>query len=294
MAEANTAEVEAQVNAAFLGEAPPTTTPAATPEVEEDKPEAAPAEAAATPSATVPPKPEYVRLTKQDWDNAKAAVGKVASLESQVAKLTGSTPSVDAIAAKVLETVRAQTPAGLDIEISDDDFAEMMQDFPELAGQTRAGLQRVLKKLKGTGAPSSPAQPVDIEAITSKVRLSIEADALVETHPDWEAIVGRPPKDRPADWKPDPNNPFRKWLAAQPADYQEKVNNARSPAVVKSAIDKFKAEPAPAAGSSRADARRDVIKDAVTPKTDGSPPPTRKQLSADEAFDQGFKAGKKH
>lgn len=298
MAEANTAEMEAQVNAAFLGEAPPVP-PATPPAADEDKPEvvAEPTEAAAaTPPATVPEKPQYVRLTKQEWDNTKAAAGKVASLESQVAKLTAATPNVDAVAAKVLEAVRAQTPAGADIEITDEDFAEMMQDFPELAGQTRTAFQRVLKKMKGTGVAVSPAQTVDIEAVTRKVRQEIEVDALVEAHPDWDVIVGRPPKERPADWKPDPDNAFRKWLATQPADYQDKVNNTSSPAVVKAAIDKFKSQPAAPAGGSnnRAAARRELIKDAVTPRGDGGAPPIAQPKSADDAFNEGFKAFKRH
>ena len=92
-------------------------------------------------------------------------------------------------------------------------------------------------------------------------------------HPDWSEIVSKAlPKidgDPPAE-----GNAFRVWLNAQPAAYQEKLNQTKSPAMVQAAIEKFKAQPvsvSPSPRSDRAAARRAVIEDAVTPRADGRP-----------------------
>lgn len=296
MAEVNTAEVEAKVDAAFgagFGDAPPA--PAAM-VVEEPVVEPAQPDAAAVAPVVVPERPQYVRLTKQDWDNTKAAAGKVSSLESQVAKLTGSIPKAEQLVQQVVEKIQSQTAVGEAIEVTVEDFSEMNSDFEELTKQQVAGLNRVLKKLnvRGAAPAQSPAPPVDVNAAVEKVLLAREADALAEAYPDWGDIVGRPPT---AGAPPPEGNPFRAWLATQPAAYQQKVGETHSPAVLQGAIDKFKNQPASAPPSptpDRAAARRAVIADAVTPRTEGNPPPLNQPESAEEAFSKAYKAAKRH
>lgn len=292
MVDPNTAEVEATVDAAFgagFGVTPPTLVEKVVdePVVEAPKPDAT----VAAP-APVPVKPQYVRLTKQEWDNTKAAAGKVAVLESQVAKLTGSLPDSKQIVQQVIESVRAQTPAGAEIDpqVLADAFADQEKDFPELAQQNRKAIEHILKNLRGTA--SSPASPVDMDAAVEKVLLNREGKALEEAHPDWSDIVGRPK----AQGEEPVQTEFRVWLATQPAAYQEKVGNTHSPAVLQAAIDKFKGTPKTPSPSpaTKADARRAVIADAQTPRADGSAPPLAQPQSAEDAFATGFKVGKKH
>lgn len=296
MAEVTAAEREAKAEAAFgvgFDDTPPAEVVKV---VAEPKPEPAKPEPAKTVTAAPPPKPEYVRLTKQDWDNTKAAAGKVSSLESQVAKLTGSIPRAEQIIQQVMEKVQGATPAGVTVEFSDEDFAELAENFPEVATMTRASLERIFKKanVHGTASAASPAPAVDIGAEVVKVLTEREKKALVEAHPTWRDIVGA--VDMSAGEKPSEGNPFRQWLAAQPADYQEKINGTDSPAVVQSAIDRFLAVPktiTPAAPD-KAAVRRARIEDAVTPRADGNPPPATRPMSAEEAFGLGFKTGKPH
>lgn len=304
MAEVNTAEREAKADAAFgagFGGTPPA--PAAK-VVEEPKPE--PAKPAAPVAPAKPPeKPEYVRLTKQEWDNTKAAAGKVPSLESQVAKLTGAIPKAEQIVQQVVEKVQSHTPAGLAVEFSDEDFAELTENFPEVAKMTRASLERLFKKanVRSTAAPGD-AKPLDEGAVAKAVETVLigrEKQALEETHPTWRDIVGA--VDMSAGEKPPEGNPFRQWLAEQPAAYQKKINDTESPAVVQGAIERFLAQDkapkqqAPAGTPTKPDkaaARRAVIEDAVTPRADGNPPPPNRPLSAEEAFGLGFKTGRPH
>lgn len=300
MAEVNTADVEAKVDAAFgagFGDTPPAP---AEKVVEETKPEAVTPEPVVVAPVVVPEKPQYVRLTKQEWDNTKAAAGKVSSLESQLAKLTGSMPKAEQIVQQALESLRSQTPAGLDVEMSEEDFAELTAEFPEIGKGMKTALERILKKanVKGTGpaqAPvPSPAQPVDMDAALEKALLAREAKALEKAYPDWSEIVGRPPTDGAEP----PSTEFRAWLGKQSPEYQKAVLETDSPADVREAIASFKAsqsEPAsPSPVPDKASARRAVIADAVTPRADGNPPPLNPPQTAEEAFSKAFKAVKAH
>jgi hypothetical protein len=297
MADVNTAEVEAQVDAAFVGATLNNDTPPAPPAKVAEQPVETPAEPEAPKEATPPAeKPQYVRLTKQEWDNTKAAAGKVSSLESQVAKLMGSLPSAEKIVQQVLESVRSQTPAGEAVKLTAEDLAELKEDFPELTEKLLVGIGRAFERanVKGTGTVQSPAPPVDVEKTVQQALIDRDIKTLTRAYPDWDKIVGRPPTP---DAPPDENAPFRIWLKTQPAEYQKEIRESRSPLDVKEAIDKWRAETASAAPSAKPDraaARRAVLADAVTPRADGNPPPLNPPLSADEAFASGFKAMKRH
>ena len=294
MVEVNTVEAEAKADAAFNAgfgsDAPP---PAVIETPVDPLAVAEPVKIDGTaPPAVVPEKPQYVRLTKQEWDNTKAAAGKVANLESQLAKLAGSAPNADRIAQQVLEQLRSQTPAGMTVEMSDEDFADLAADFPELAKHTRSALEKVLKKaqIKGTGTASPPAPPVDEGALADRVQFRLEEKTLTRTYPDWVDIVGASPT-------PDNTSPFRVWLSQQRPEYQKAVNETNSPAEVQEAISHFKASlqrAAPVPATDRAAARRAVIEDAVTPRAEGNAPPLNAPQTAEEAFAAAFKQEKAH
>lgn len=295
MAEVNTADVEAKVDAAF-GAGFDNTPPApAEKVVAEPAPESAKPDAVVVPPVIVPEKPQYVRVTKQERDNDKAAIGKIAALESQVAKLTGSAPNAEKIAQQVIDSVRSQTPAGMTVEFSDEDFADLA-DFPELQKATRSIIEKAFKKanVKGTGPATPPAPPVDVNAAIESALAKRDENTLNRTYPDWSDIVGRPPS---ADASAPDGNPFRAWLSKQSAEYQKAVNETRSHADIQEAIASFKASSrtdTPLPKPDRAAARRAVIEDAVTPRADGNPPPLNRSESAEEAFAKAFNGGKSH
>lgn len=293
MAEVNTAEVEAKAEAAFgmgFDDTPPVI-PAKV--VEKTAPD--PAKPVAVASV---PKPEYIRVTKQERDNDKAAIGKIAVLESALAKLTGSIPKADQIVQQAIEKVRAETPAGMTVEITDEDFAEMAADFPELAKTSRAALEKIFKKANVRGTASDPDainKAVDArlkardDATTAATREK-EMTGLLEVYPDWGKIVGQPiamgtttPVE--TDW--------RKWAATN----DKSALTTDSPAEVHASIAKFMAsqtKPNSAPAPDRAAARRAVIADAVTPRAEGGTPPITQRESAEDAFGKAFKAARRH
>ncbi len=304
MADVNTAEAEAKADAAFgvgFTGTPPTEVAKV---VEEAKPEAEskPAPVAAPAPAPKPEKPEYIRVTRQEWDNHKAMFGKVATLEGQIAKVTGSIPKTDALVQQIIEKVRAETPAGLAVEFSKELFAELAEDYPVLAEQLERALNQ--GKVKGTGAPekaAAAAEPVDLEKAVETVltkradkeaadKRESEAKALIEAFPEWGKIVGRPidmgtKEPVETDW--------RKWATTN----DPKALSTDSHAEVMASIQKFndsKTAPSTPSRPDRADTRRAAIADAVTPRFDGSPPPLAQPKSAEDAFGEAFQKQKRH
>ena len=296
MAEVNTAEETAKVEAAFgapFGDTPPA--PVAKVE-SEAKPEPAKPAAAPAVEAPKPQKPEYVRVTRQEWDNNKAAVGKIASLESQIAKMAGSVPNADQIEQRIVEKIRAQTPSGQAVEFSDEDFAELSAEFPELAKLTRTTLERLFKKsgVRGTG-PTNSSNGIDVAKEVQKVLLERDEKAFTKAYPTWSEIVGAPAVTGGQPVQTD----FRKWLTTQPPEYQKAINETNDWSELKESLDAFHnsqrtAAPAPSVTPNRAAARRAVMEDAVTPKTDGAAPPLVQPISAEDAFGASFQKAKRH
>lgn len=205
-----------EMSAGFDAEAP---TAAATepvqPEAKEDpKPEPAPA-------APVAEGPKYVQITEEQYARLNAVADETASLKQQMSKAFGTMGDLQ----QVMNRLQSATPAGASVEISVEDFAELAEDFPELAGHTRKGLGRIFKRLnvRGTGGPAT----VDSELLAQAVRSARQQDALDvldDLHPGWRDIVGR---------AEDADNAFRKWLATQTKDYQDRINSTESASITR-------------------------------------------------------------
>ena len=226
--------------------------------------------------------PEYVQITKGDWDTVKAAAMKTASYENQFSKLFGTTGQIQ----KVIGTLQSQTPRGGKIEISKEAFAEMEKDFPELANSTRTALEKALSGISGTGngEPDDAAIQRVMAEHNAKV-VEREIEALEDAHPDWRKVVGAVSVGE----DPDPENPFRKWLGTKPPEYQARVNGTESAAVISRAISLFQREtkaPSKPATPARDNARAGVIRDAVQPKGDGGAPTSSN--TPEDAFLAGF------
>lgn len=235
------------------------------PKPDKNKPEPKPAKAEPKakepePDAPVVETPEYVQVTKKDWDEIRAAT---ASHEGQFRKAFGTIGSMQ----KLINSFQAQTPAGRKVEIPKDAFAAMERDFPELAQQTRGALEAALSGMSGTGPVEIDADKINTLLATYQSKREIEA--LEDQFPDWKSIVGAVDVSRE---QPDPNNAFRKWLATKDIAYQNRLNSSDSAAVISRAIRTFQTETKgakPVAGAKpRDDARAERIREAVQPRGD--------------------------
>lgn len=235
----------------------------------------APAE---TPRAEEPAPPEYVQITKAEHAEMKAAAAKTASYDQQLAKAFGTIGNLQ----KVVNEIKDRTPRDLEVKVPDTAFAKMAKDFPELAELSREEFQAALAGLKAAGN----AKP-DPETIKNTM-VELELEDLEDAYPNWKEIVGAVPKDE----KPNPDQPFRKWLATKDQAYQDRINGTNRSTVIQRAIrlfqDETKATAKPATPQQpRDNARAQRIAAAVQPKGDGAA--AAASPSDDDQFEQGFK-----
>jgi hypothetical protein len=243
------------------------------------------AKPAPKPAAAAPPPPEYVRLTRIQFDALNASAARTAGFEAQLSKAFGAIGGVQ----KVLSDLRSGSNARR-FEIPKDAFAGMERDFPELAEHTRAALEATLRGATGFagGADIDPEQMTRlITEHAAKARTEAEIESLEDEYPTWRAIVGQVDISKQ---QPDKNNPFRKWLATKDSPYQLKLNSTNSAAVISRAIRTFQAETkatGAAAPSLRAQLQAARIKGAVQPRGDGGH--VEPSLSsAQDQFEAGF------
>lgn len=274
-------QTDADFTAGFDTPAPPATETKA-PVVEVKTDEGKPTEAEVKTEVKVEePKPEYVQLTKEERDRLLAVIDKTTEFGTKLDRALGTFGNVQ----DVVKKLQAATPAGVNVELTDEDFAELEADYPGLAGQIKVALQKSFGRLKGT-APAvveTKAPEKSIAELIKEDRDAQQIEALDEAYPEWRETVGKFGDDK---------NAFRIWLATQPADYQKRINNTRSALTIGGAIDKFiasKKAPAPAQAKTpdgKVTARTDRIAGAVQPKGDGRPPPRRD--NSDDEFEAGF------
>lgn len=264
-----------------------------------------------TEAASAAEAPQYVQITQQQLDTLMAAAGKTASYDQQLSKAFGTIGNLQ-------QTINRLKEGNGGFEISDEDFAELQADFPELAGHTRAALERIFKRAKPKGGTDQATTQTDKVATSDDEEAAAAAEAaaaeeLDALQPGWRDIVGRPD---------DADKPFRKWLATQTTAYQNKIRQTQSASDIDRAIEKFNqspegkaaaaaaATPAPKPGetekpatteppkpatttkpaATREAARRDRIEGAIQPRGTGHAPPPQRETEAD-AFRAGFGSG---
>lgn len=241
-------------------------------------------------------KPEYVRLTKPEYEALKTSAGKVPELEKRIETAFGKFgPTQQALneIKATIEELRAATPKGQALELPADVVSELEAEFPDVAGGVKAALVKLMKGLAGTGNNDADREKGE-KARFDKWAVARAASDLEEIHPKWREIVGA--VEDPT--KADPNNQFRVWLAKQPETYQAQINNSNSATVISRAIDKFLTSQKSAAQPplrnklplKKVTLRRDRIQGSVQPKGLGAPPPAQRE-SVEDAFSSGFKSG---
>lgn len=225
-------------------------------------------------------KPEFIQVTAKDWAEVQAAARRTASYDQQFSKLFGTTGNIQ----KLLNEQKAAAPRDLEVKMPDNAFTKMAKDFPELAELSREEFQAALVGLKAAGN----AKP-DAETIKNTL-VELEIEDLEDAYPEWRAIVGAINVETE---QPDPNNPFRKWLATKDKSYQDRINGTIRAPVIQRAIRLFQNETRAAAKPTtplRDTARADRIAAAVKPRGDNAIAASGK--SDDEEFEAGFKNGR--
>ena len=177
---------------------------------------------------------------------------------------------------QMVQKLQTETPAGQPLELSEDDFQELREEYPELADHTVAGLRKIFGRFKGTGSA------FDAETFDKKVNERVSAavsearrETLEVMFPDWEQEVR--------------TESFGSWLNGQTEDVKALAasNKVTDAARMLRLYEKAKVAPPPARtqtpAPNRAFARTTAA--AVPPRGDGGHPPGP---SEDDDFEAGF------
>lgn len=251
-------------NAGFSGsEDVPTATPAPSPEP--------------TPAPTpAPAAPEYVQITRDEWDSTKARAAKVDEIEAT------SRQRLDQVFGKMgglerkLTELTAGTPAGEAVQVSDADFEELAQEYgPEMAALTAKGLNKILGRMKGAGGLDTDAVTKlvgeKIQAASQEIRAQTVEASLEAVFPGWKEEVKTPA--------------FATWINAQAADVKALASSDKVGDAAKMLRLFDKAKSAPAQTPAPSNTRQRQIAAAVPPRGDGGHPPAPED---DDDFNAGF------
>jgi hypothetical protein len=290
--------------------------PTETPAVPEPTPAPTPT---STPAPTAAPvAPEYVQIQRGEWERVSKSAAKIDEIEATFGKIRDQAFGKIGGLERTIAELQKATPQGAAVELTDDDFADMKAQYPELADYTRKAFEKVMGRLKGTGG-----KPIDAEAITKMVTEQIEpvrrelaGTTLAAVFPTWKkdvngeefgkwiagqpggslVLVGRTAVDAAM---ADENSPLRKFIATNPESavaryvssdvgdaaalmrdyYGQRQAAAPSPTPAPTAAPKPATTPAQPSMRSR-----QMAAAVAPPKDGGSPPPTR----AKSPFEQGF------
>lgn len=279
-------DFDADFSAGFSDDAPkPTATPAPGAEDktgEEVAPGGVEGEQAA-PAA----EPVYAKITQADYDKLLAQVGEVPAIKAENKRLFDTAFGKMGGMQQLIEQLKSSTAAGSAVTVSEEDFAELAAEYPELAKLQVKSLNAALAKMKATGtgeaaaaAVSPPPPQIDAakieQTVEQRIEQKLELKRFARKHPDWSEVVN--------------GAEFKAWIAAQPADVQKGYQESWDSDVTIPILDSFKAARKPAkadvSDTSAVSTRQQRLSSAVTPR--GSGGHGQQQASEDDEFLAGF------
>ena len=232
--------------------------------------------------------PKYAQITEDELNDLKARAAKIDEIKATQEKSFGTAFGKIGGIERVLQQLQAMPTLG---ELSQDDFVELKEQFPELAEMQVKGLNRALAKLKAT-APAAGIDPLRVEELVQerigtamqKAEVDKRAEqvtALDADHPDWRELVAKPE--------------FEVWKATQPTRFQKTFSKTWDADFLSDAFADFKAslnKPKPAAAPAPVvpqSTRKDRLAAAVNPRGTGGHAPGP---SEDDDFNAGFNSGR--
>ena len=273
-----------EFNAGFTQEgAGPTTTPEIAKPTEEDKGQVKEPEQKPNPAEPAH-EPKYVQVTEDELQRLRSAATAIDEIKAE------SKRQFDAAFGKIggmqqlLDQLKSQTPSGQAVALTEEDFADLKEQWPELADLTLKGFNKVLDKLKGTGAPTATIDvdklvaerlAPEIDRVRQEYRTEITDLRLRAHHKDWKTVLN--------------SQDFLAWEKTLPQEEQQKFLTSSDPEYVAEMITKFKtAQQAAADKAKKNSTRQELIEASVAPRGTGGHAPAP---SEDDEFDAGFRAG---
>lgn len=220
-----------------------------------------------------PEPPKLAQITQEQYDELLSKAAKIDEITAETTRKFNTAFGQLGGLKQNLERIQS-APSG--VQVTEEHFAEMKAEFPELADLTIKGLTKALSQLRG-GSPD--ADPALVEQIVEKrvadTVAELRADAMDRLHdivPGWD--------------KGDKLKDIQTWAASQPEEIQKLANSDRIPDAA-ALLRKYRdrptppPEPKPAAPSTR----QRQLEAAVTPRSAGG---HSSAGSGVDPFDQGF------
>jgi hypothetical protein len=277
-ADAEDAALEAAFTEGFEKPATVTDQPTATPPADEDG-------LAAEATEPEKPAPKYRQITEEEFAQLTERLNLVDSVGKRADTALGKIGGLE----RTFRELQASTPAGQAVELSDEDMAELKENFPELAGMMKSTLTKALSKIRGTGAP---APSVDLDSL----RTEFEAKLIEERTKTLNRVMDS--LDRT--WRKDVNSQeWKDWISKKSEEDQKAINESEEPSFVLDKLKEFrtdleaakKAQPSPKTPETRedpAEARRRRLRAGAQPRSAGDSGPSGDDEEA--AFQAGYKA----
>lgn len=217
--------------------------------------------------------PEYVQLTKEQFDNMQSRLGEIDNLKTGLGKASGSIGTLN----QVIEQLKSSTKAGSPVELTDDVVDGLKSEFgDELGGAVLAALKKAAPALRGTGQAIDPLKirqdaKAEAEATYTAKRTAELQQELTEEHPDWATV--RNTKE------------FQEWRAKLNKPEQDRLNTTNSVTYLSKKLTEFKDSLKKQASQPKPNQRQAIVNAAVQPRGDGGSLPTK---TANDDFHAGF------
>lgn len=231
-----------------------------------------------------PIEPEKPKMFGRTEDEIAELLGEIPAMKDgyrkQIDNLAGKFGTLNA----ALQKLQQDTPKGEAVTVTDEDLSEMGEQFPELAGMTKAALNNVLKRINLRGASIDPAI-VDERVntlVTEKLsteRVAIHGELLDGLAPGWKEIVGIPVDGVV------PKTPYRDWLATKPLEYQQKIGSSNNAFEISGSVKEF--QQAQEEAAKRQTQNKQRLTNAIQPA--GSSVAVRTSITEQQAAEDAFK-----
>lgn len=226
--------------------------------------------------------PVYAKITQADYDKLLATANEVGTLKTEHKRLLDSAFGKIGGMQDLFNQLKASAAPGTAVTVSEEDFADLAAEYPELAKLQVKGMNALLSKMKATG-PGEQATPAPVAApainpeqviqqAEQRIEQKLELKRFARKHPDWQAVVN--------------GQEFKDWITKQPADVQKGYQESWDSDVTIPILDGFKASQKATANSAPAvSTRQQRLSSAVPPRGTGghAPKPTE-----DDDFLAGF------
>lgn len=217
--------------------------------------------------------PEYVQITADQFSELMAKAKEVDNLKSTPQRIDQAFGKIGGIE-RILHDLKNQ-PTGQPVKISEEDFAELQSEFPELASLHAKGMQRVLDKIKVPGV-----DPAAIETMVGQQAAKVRTE-VIDSHLD-EIVDG--------DWRAEvKTQAFEEFIGKQKPEVQalQESSNLRDAAKLMRLFKAHRDAPPPQKPAAPSTKGR-VIAAAVAPRGTTAAPMAS---SEDDDFNAGFKSG---